>query len=141
MKYHKNTGFTLLELLVVLSSVTFILGIMFIKIDSFAIKNELNKELELLGTIVQSVQTKAMITDQKLNIKFNKNQMEVIANGQKIYQHDVDKDILIKTNFPGNKIGINKNGNLSRAGTIYYTKEKISKKIIFTIGSGRYRII
>lgn len=126
-------------MLIVLTIVSLIFYTMFIFVDKFQVENEINKELELLGTVVQTVQTQAIVKHTEMDIVIDENKISV-KSPNVVYEHEVSEEISISTNFTDQTIGIKENGNLKKAGTITYTNESISKKIIFTIGNGRYRI-
>lgn len=132
-------GFTLLEILVVIIIATSIFAIMFIQINHFKITNEIKRELELLGLIVEKYQSDALVNDSEYIIKLNQN-LKVIENNNVIFKHKINPQIIINSNFNNQQITINERGHLNRAGTVEYKRENIKHKIIFSISKGRYRI-
>lgn len=138
--FHNNLGFTLLEMLLVLMIVIAIFYIMIINLKSFKENTYLNSEIEFLGSAVDNIQSLALINDKEYKLKLFNSGFKVYENSKIIYEHKFDENIVVNTNFSANTISITDDGTLSRAGTVTYNLDDFSRKIIFDIGVGRYRI-
>lgn len=135
-----NLGYTFLEMLLVLVVTMIILKMLFLRVNVFWMKNELKKEAEKLGSIVQNYQISAVLEEEDIIISLHENEI-IISTEDKILEEVKTSDkITVTSNFPNNKIKINSSGNIQKAGTVTYKCGDLDTKVVFSIGRGRYRI-
>ena len=145
MKQIKNEqGFTLIEMIFVLFIVMSLTGI----VTKLSMKVSEVKEIERFFTQLQLdvhfTQMVSMERKEYFFIRFNDKTKSYSIN-------DYKNDIFYERNFPKNtelltglstivQILYNENGNVSKAGTIYFKTPYGNKKVVVTLGVGRVRV-
>lgn len=140
MLRENNLGYTFLEMLLVLVVTMVILKMLFLRVNVFWMKNELKKEAEKLGSIVQNYQISAVLEQKEIKISLHENGIVISTRDEILEEVKMNNKITIASNFPDNEIKINSSGNIQKAGTVVYKCGDSDTKIIFSIGRGRYRI-
>ena len=135
-----NKGFTYLETLIVLGIVSIIFFVSLISISNFNNNRLIKQNITLIGSLFNGLQTKSITQNSSGYIKFRNNILDVYFNNRLIKTYNLDNKLKITTNFDGDKIEVNKYGNILRAGTITLQYKNKIKKMIFSIGEGRYRV-
>ena len=100
----------------------------------------INQNITLIGSIFNSLQTKSITQNKTGYIKIRDNKLDVVYDNKQLKTYNLDENIFITTNFDSNKLEVNKYGNILRAGTVFLRYKNIEKKMVFSIGEGRYRV-
>lgn len=135
-----NKSFTLMEMIIVLFIVTLIASLSMFNIIDSKDRIELQNDIEHLGNSFSDLQMISLTTNLDSSIKLNSDMFECIINDEVLYRYSYSNEYHLETNFSNNTISINDNGNVSKGGTVKYSIDDYDKKIIISIGSGRYRI-
>ena len=135
----KTNAFTMLEMLVVLIIVTVITTTMLTDMTNFYKHYNINQTIKKIGSDMNMIQTKSITKTCDSYIKLHEQNYEVYICDELYKKEDNFKDVKMKNNFD-NQITINKYGNINRAGTITFQNKDVTKKMIFSIGEGRYRV-
>ena len=145
MKHIKNEqGFTLLEMIFVLFIVMCLTGI----VTKLSMKVSEAKEIEHFFTQLQlDIHFTQMVSIERKEYFF------IRFDGKtKSYSiNDYKNEVFYERNFPKNTelltslstlvlILYNENGNVSKAGTIYFKTPYGNKKVVITLGVGRVRV-
>ncbi len=138
--YKNNNAFTLLEMLIVIFIVSIISFTMIVKTITIYNTMKVNNTINLIGSSYNFLQTKAIINNEKGYIVIENNKISAFLNNKLIGERKIEKNINITMSFKNNQIHINKNGNIASAGHILINCGKIKRKMIFTIGQGRYYV-
>lgn len=129
-----NLGFTYLEMLVVLMIVSSL------TIFSTVNLSNSNDVLLLNSTVDEFVKTYDLLKIKAITL--NEEQVMTFTNGCYYTENIVTecpKNLDINNNF-SNKIVITQNGNIQRAGTVDFSLGSYNKSVVFSIGTGGYRI-
>ena len=135
----QNKGFTLLEMLVNLFIVSSIIFVFVAPLSMAYNSMIINGTISLIGSEVQKIQSTNM-SYSKTGYVHLKNDKIVSNYNDKIHATNLDKKVSYSSNFNDNKIEFNKYGNITRGGHIQISRNGNEKKIIFTLGEGRFRI-
>ena len=131
-------AFTMLEMIVVLLIVSVIVFGTTISIKNLNENNILNQTIKLIGSKYNTAQSIALVNNHECYVDFKESKVELICNEKVISLDELDKNIIISSNFIDDKIKINKKGNISRAGTIVLKSKAKTKNMVFSIGKGNY---
>ncbi len=135
-----NNGYTLLEVMVVLTITSIIIIGMSFGYQSFYQKGLINQYLTGLGSDFQQLQTIAVNDNEEGSIKLRDDGYDVYTGRSIVKEVNFNQRLDVSSNFSGDKIKVNEFGNISRAGTVTINNNNHNGKIIFPIGRGRYRI-
>jgi type II secretory pathway pseudopilin PulG len=139
----RNSGFTLIELVVIVGIISILLVISFKGLLNMKQNMDLNRVAHQLEATLKNCQSKAMYTGSYYKIEFHQN-----LNRYRIFKDFVadrtiqlENIIIHNVNFTDNKVGFNKNGSPSMGGTVTL-KTKNGKKlyVIMTPVTARTRI-
>jgi type II secretory pathway pseudopilin PulG len=139
----RNSGFTLIELVVIVGIISILLVISFKGLLNMKQNMDLNRVAHQLEATLKNCQSKAMYTGSYYKIEFHQN-----LNRYRIFKDFVadrtiqlENIIIHNVNFTDNKVGFNKNGSPSMGGTVTL-KTKNGKKlyVIMTPVTARTRV-
>ena len=135
-----NKGYTYLETLIVLAIVSIIFFVSLINVANFNDNRVIKQNITLIGSLFNGLQTKSITQNAKGYIKFRTNKIDIHFDNKLIKTYNLDEKLNITSNFDGDRLEVNKYGNVLRGGTITINYKEKSKKMIFSIGEGRYRV-
>ncbi|MBO0995254.1 competence type IV pilus minor pilin ComGD [Bacillus sp. SD088] len=144
MKHIQSSkGFTLLEMLIVLSVVSIILLFSIFTYQSFSDMLEKKTFITQLEADLYYAHAYALSRRDKVQIQFSsiKKEYKVIdvQSGEIVLERRIPSTIYIqKSNV--NSFVINSEGNVSNFGTIIFQQHQHTIKLTFYIGKGRFRI-
>lgn len=141
----REKGFTLIESLIVLSTISILLSFTFVNFSPIMERKVMPQFFDQLANDVLFAQQYAISTKQSVTIVFSpEHNMYIVQspNENKILiQRKYKKDIQINTRINGAILRYNQSGNLTnpgRYGISYKAKENYS--IIFQLGYGRFYV-
>ncbi len=143
-KNNSDRGFTLMELMVILTIIGVIAAIASPTFVSLVSRYRLNGALQqLLGAINES-QRLAMLQGKSCQIKISTNTNDITANaGCLLSNREINDGITIRSNFPGKtNITFSHKGNTTRMGTIVLSSDytDFQKCFVIALGTGIKRI-
>ncbi len=128
----QNNGFSMVEMLlvVVIMSVITMLTISFIPIV------DTNQEIhELISNYIYTCQELSMMQRMKVILNFESNRIIATSNDNQLTKIELPN----KLYFYNNAISFNSSGNIDRGNTIMFDYNDKQTRIIFQLGSGRFR--
>ena len=136
----KNSGFTLIEVIVVTIIVGIIAAISVPNFFAFLSRQQMNSALEQLLGGVKETQQQAMRQgiQCRVNINIGTNTLTGNPNGCLSSIRNLDDDITIRTNLPGGTPGItfSPKGTTTSAGTIVLSSDNTDLQRCFVISLG-----
>ena len=138
---HKN-GFTLLEVLVVLTVIHAIMFVTIVKVEPLMQQYRLYWFIQQLETDVFYAQETAITRGQVVSLRFSPDKHEyfVIAANTSvpIFRRSYDSRIQIELATLGSQIKFLCNGNISTPGTLFVSSSSITYRVVFLLGTGRF---
>lgn len=137
---HNTSGFTMLEMLLVLTIVSLIMFVMINANVELVNSNKINSTIRAITGMYEEVQMQCIANREDGYIKINEQGVKSFVNNQMINEYKFDDFITVTSNFLNDTISLNERGNIKNAGTITVSINNLEKKIIFNIGEGRYYV-
>ncbi|WP_046173822.1 competence type IV pilus minor pilin ComGD [Domibacillus indicus] len=140
---HKEKGFTLLEMMIVLTIFTACLGAALIPLRSIAKDVSDQQFFQQVERDLFFAQTYAVTKNVNVFVHF----FEDGAHSYHIYTYEQSRKTITKRDIPKrfmvderslSNVTFLRSGTTSRFGTVYFTAEGKSTKLIFLIGRGRF---
>lgn len=137
----KRNGFTLLEMLFVLSIISAILFISFPPLISTYEKWKVNHFLIVLDTDILYVQHKSMEEDEHVYIMFMANEYRITDandNNKTIYRKYPQN--FHANNFTNLRVSFSRNGTVMNPNTFQFKQNNTYYKVVFPFGKGRHYV-
>ncbi|HZG71970.1 MAG TPA: competence type IV pilus minor pilin ComGD [Chondromyces sp.] len=139
----KEDGYTLLEILLVLTVLVVLLGVAVIPLPKLG--QEMDKRIFIaqLHNDLQFAHAKAMAEQQKVQVNFHTNQKYVIKTLSAVSSETITRSFPQSVRYlegTMNSIVFLPNGNTDRFGTMTFIVEKEVIKVVFLIGKGRFYV-
>ncbi|MGV3244028.1 competence type IV pilus minor pilin ComGD [Staphylococcus sp. 11262D007BW] len=135
-------GFTLIEMLIVISIITLILGLSFIKPPKLFTEYQIKLQAALLTSKLDFYQAEAIKNKSDILLVFRKkqNDIKVVMLNQTKPQYIPLTPLKLNSHSNLDNIKFDRNGNINKFGTLKfnYLNEKFS--LIYHIEQGRYRL-
>lgn len=131
-----DKAFTLTEMLVVLLSISFLITIFAIPLNTNFQKLALANSTKQIRAHLDYAKMNAMNKQEKIEIIFSENGYQ-INQKEKVKKYKFNQCINLTTNY-NSGISYNKNGSVNRAGSIKLQCGKFQKELVIGIGSGRH---
>jgi competence protein ComGD len=138
--YSNSNGFTLVEMLIVLSLIIILLVLPINQVKKIEDEQKVMLFLQMLQNDLFLAQRNASVNQIPTRIIFYNGKYEIHDNllNPPIVVRNYNKDILITYRSLKPPLRFNSNGNISTSGTISINYKKIEYIITFYLGSGRF---
>jgi len=142
MNFKNESGYTLFELIIVISILSVILLIAVPSYHSLSKTNEIEHFFEQLQEDIYYTQMTAISRGKPIMLDFitTLSQYRILASNQTIVKRDYPHDIIVEKGTLETKIEFNPNGNIRKAGTIFIKTANGKYKLTFQLGKGRFEI-
>ncbi|API90530.1 type II secretion system GspH family protein [Virgibacillus pantothenticus] len=135
----QTNGFTLIEMLIVLSIMLIMLGLVLPPLSSHVNKINSNHVIDKLASDVMKIQHMHATTYGAVKIQLYHDKYVVLNSTRIIQQVHLPEGFWFNQNA-NHFIEFNKNGNIKRPRTFYLYSPTTRYKIIFPFGKGRFRV-
>ncbi|MBS4176353.1 competence type IV pilus minor pilin ComGD [Lederbergia citrea] len=140
---HKENGFTLLEILIVICVMTVLLSFSFFTIKSFSELMQKRAFISQIQSDLYYAHSYALSRRETVTVRFSilSNQYEAISGHSReiIVQRKIPKPIKLEnSNVPS--FIITPEGNVSNFGTVFFRLNDKRLKLTFFIGRGRFLV-
>ncbi|MCA0986007.1 competence type IV pilus minor pilin ComGD [Guptibacillus algicola] len=145
-KHHNemfSSGYTLIEMMIVLTVFSLMLGLVFIQIAPTQSASSTRHFLEKLQSDIRYTQELAYSTGKPHRLSFSPSThtYTVISNATNVIKSaNIPENITIKKGTLGHHIVYVGNGNIQTAGTILINDGKEEYKLVVQLGAGRFYI-
>lgn len=139
MKPTKEEGFTLLEVMIVLSVMAMLLWLSIPTVHTLYVKTEEKKLIETMQYDILYVQSQAIGSVEEIRITLYKNSYTIVDKGGKVMERNLPAGFEIDRRTLEN-ISFTETGSIRKAGTIKITTPISTYKLIFPPGKGRGRL-
>lgn len=139
---NKNeSGYTLFELIIVISILGIILLIAIPSYHSISQANEIEQFFEQLQEDLYYTQMTAISRGKPIMLLFvTSSQYQIRISNQAILKREFPSDISVEKGTLETKIEFNSNGNIRKPGTIFIKTPKGKYKLTFQLGKGRFEV-
>lgn len=139
---NKNeSGYTLFELIIVISILSIILLIAIPSYHSVWQTNEIEHFLEQFQEDIYYTQMTAISRGKPIMLIFGtSSQYQILISNKAILKREYPSHISVEKGTLETKIEFNSNGNIRKPGTIFINTEKGKYKLTFQLGKGRFEI-
>lgn len=140
--HKQQSGFTLIEILIVLMIVTTITSISILKLSSTISGKKIDHFFEQFSNDMNLAQMNALSHSRPVQIIFSEldPSYKVVMNQSIIIERNLPKKFSINTGTLGGTYTYLSDGNISKSGSILIHYEKRSFKIVFLLGKGRFYV-
>ncbi|MGE6538588.1 competence type IV pilus minor pilin ComGD [Bacillus luti] len=138
----KQKGFTLLEMLLVLFSISVLSMITYLNVHSLYERQKIEQFLRQFSNDILYMQQLAINRQKHYTLRWHKerNMYYIGESGsaQFIIKREYDNDIQINLHTFPNPMTYNPSGNINRGGTILLSYRNYKYEIVFQLGRGRF---
>ena len=138
----KQKGFTLLEMLLVLFSISVLSMITYLNVHSLYERQKIEQFLKQFSNDILYMQQLAINRQKHYTLRWYKerNMYYIGESGstQFIIKREYDNDIQINLHTFPNPMTYNPSGNINRGGTILLSYRNYKYEIVFQLGRGRF---
>lgn len=139
---NRETGFTLIETLVVLFIVVSVTGIVLVSFRTLQASKQVDYFLEQFQKDLYFAQEYALTHHKEVRLLLNlpQHRYTVVADKEgSLLSRVYDTQIGISSNF-GKAVEFNPDGNIARFGTLTFQTPQGTYKMVFHIGKGRFYV-
>jgi competence protein ComGD len=138
----KQWGFTLIEMLIVLTIVMIITSITFLQLKPLVNQKHIDHFFEQFTDDLLLAQIFAMSHGQSVAIIFIESEpaYKIVANSKVLTRRTLPHMFSLKTASIGGQVFYRSNGGISKSGTLYITYGTRNFKIVFLLGEGRFYV-
>ncbi|MDN4525304.1 competence type IV pilus minor pilin ComGD [Fictibacillus fluitans] len=135
-------GYSLIELLIVLSISSILLGVTAVSLQSFYKSREVHFFLDQLKKDLYYTQRQAVMQQKVVFLHIDPGQHKyMIGSGLSIYKEIKYADqVLVESFTMTMKINYTKNGTISSSGTLLIKTEAGKYRLVFLLGKGRFYV-
>ncbi|MCU5703569.1 comG operon protein ComGD [Bacillus wiedmannii] len=138
----KQKGFTLLEMLLVLFTISVLSMVMYYNVHSLYEKRKIEQFLRQFSNDILYMQQLAINRQKHYTLRWYKDRhMYYIGESSTnlaIIKREYDSDIQIDLNTFPNPMTYNPSGNINRGGTILLSYRSYKYEVVFQLGRGRF---
>lgn len=142
MNRQKQGGFSLIEMLVVLSIVMVVTSITFLQLRPLVNQKHIDQFFEQFTDDIHLAQIYAIGHGKSVQVVFIESEpaYKIVADGKVLVRKTLPQLFRLKTASLGGQVFFRSNGGISKSGTlnIYYGNRAF--KIVFLLGEGRFYV-
>mgnify|MGYP001260925171 CR=1 FL=1 len=143
LKNHRNAGYTLVELMIVLIILSTATAITIVSYSSLADGKTVDHFFEQLEDDLYNAQMLALSKGKTISIHFKPELHRYTVDGsvgERFLERHYDESIRITKGSTGYRIYFNANGNIRNPGTLIIDTKKGKYVLTFQIGKGRFYV-
>ncbi|HDR4420448.1 TPA: type II secretion system protein [Bacillus cereus] len=138
----KQKGFTLLEMLLVLFTISVLSMVTYFNIHSLYEKQKVEQFLRQFSNDILYMQQLAINRQKHYTLRWYKDRQTYyigeLSTNLTIIKREYDSDIQIDLNTFPNPMTYNPSGNINRGGTVLLSYRSYKYEIVFQLGRGRF---
>ncbi|GGE46720.1 hypothetical protein GCM10011391_26960 [Pullulanibacillus camelliae] len=141
---HKQAGYTLIEVMIVMSIMLSVFPLIFMKISDIR-EHEVIQQFEgNIEELMYLAQMTALAREHYITIHFNTHAhfvtVDSSVNGNKIERIAIPQGITVASGTHTLKVSFNRQGNIDQAGTLFISSKHYRYQFTFLLGQGRFYV-